>query len=123
MEQYQFPVTREGLTRKIDCGVDVYLTVNPKGNGEPGEIFVKVAKQGSTVSGLMDALAKTISIALRQRVAWPELREKYLDTKFDPKTHEYTSLVDAVARNIDDMIAELRELRDEKMGQKKLEFK
>ena len=106
--RHHFPETRTGLTRKFECGLDVYLTVNMAPNGEPGEVFVKLGKQGSTVSGLMQAWAVTISAALQRDVPWSELREKYLDTNFDPKTNQYSSLVDAVARNIDDLIRKYR---------------
>ena len=108
MEQYQFPNSRHGLTRKIKCGLDVYLTVNPMPNGEPGELFIKLGKQGSTLSGLTQAWALTVSAALQRGVEWSALREKYVQSNFPPRTHEYTSLVDAVARNVDDMIRELR---------------
>ena len=45
MAQFRFPETRSGLTRKIECGLDVYVTVNAMFNGEPAEIFVKLGKQ------------------------------------------------------------------------------
>ena len=69
MEQHQFPATRSGLTRKFKCGLDVYVTVNLKPDGDPGEVFVKLGKQGSTVSGLMQAWAVTISAALQRGVS------------------------------------------------------
>ena len=109
MEQHQFPATRRGLTRKFNCGLDVYLTVNLKPDGDPGEIFVKLGKQGTTVSGLVQAWAVTISVALQRGVPWSDLREQYQDMTFDPKTHEYTSLVDAVAKNVDELVEELRQ--------------
>ncbi len=68
MEQFRFPETRIGLTRKFACGPNVYLSVNAKPNGEPGEVFVKIVKGGSTLSGLMHAWAITISAALRRGV-------------------------------------------------------
>ncbi len=108
MEQHQFPATRSGLTRKFNCGLDVYLTVNLKPDGEPGELFVKLGKQGSTVSGLMQAWAVTISTALQRGVPWSDLREKYTDMTFDPKTHKYSSLVDAVTQNVDGIVEEIR---------------
>ena len=108
MEQHQFPATRSGLTRKFNCGLDVYLTVNLNPDGEPGELFVKLGKQGSTVSGLMQAWAVTISTALQRGVPWSDLREKYRGMSFDPKTHEYSSLVDAVAQNVDAIMEEIR---------------
>ena len=83
--EYRFPDSRKGITRKFICGPDVYLTVNPLPNGEPGEIFIKIAKQGSTLSGLMQAWAVTVSAALQRGVPWTDLREKYKDATFDPR--------------------------------------
>ena len=104
METFEFPETRRGLTRKFNCGLDVYLTVNFLPDGQPGEIFVKLGKPGTTVSGLMQAWALTVSAALRRGIPWEDLREKYLDMTFEPKTHEYTSLVDGVTKNVDELI-------------------
>jgi len=122
MEPFRFSSTRVGLTRKIDCGLDVYLTVNTMPNGEPGEVYIKLGKQGSTVSGLMHAWAVTISAALQRGVPWQELREKFVGSRFEPNAHQYSSLVDAVAQNVDEMIAELHILGDEHHGQKQLDF-
>ncbi len=114
MEQHQFSATRHGLTRKFNCGLDVYLTVNLKPDGEPGEVFVKLGKQGTTVSGLMQAWAVTISAALQRGVLWSDLREKYKGTTFEPRTQEYSSLVDAVTQNVDAIIEELRQASRQK---------
>ena len=121
-EIFRFPTTRYGLTRKFNCGLDVYLTVNPKPDGGPGELFVKYVKEGSTVSGLVQAWVVTISAALHCGVPWDELREKFVATRFDPQTGEYSSLVDAVARNIDDLRDNLKELVRERSGQQVLDF-
>ena len=122
MEQYRFPKTRPGLTRKFNCGLDVYLTVNANPDGEPCEVFLKLGKQGSTVSGLVQAWVVTISAALQRGVPWSELREKYLGARFDPSNTEYSSLVDAVAQNVDEMRAELREQTLQQSGQQVFEF-
>ena len=119
---FQFPQTREGLTRKFTCGLDVYLTVNLKPTGEVGEVFVKLGKTGSTVSGLIQAWVLTMSAALQRGVRWSELSEKFLEMRFEPHTHEYTSLVDAIARNIDEMIDEIRWQREATRGQLQLQF-
>ena len=108
MKHHRLPDKRFGVTRKFSCGAEVYLTVNAFPDGEPSEIFVKVAKQGSTLSGLMQAWAITVSAALQREIPWSVLREKYLGMTFDPRTDEYSSLVDAVAKNVDEMISELR---------------
>jgi len=122
MQEYRFPDTRYGLTRKFNCGLDAYLTVNAEPDGEPGELFVKLGKQGTTVSCLMQAWAVTVSAALQRGVPWPDLRDKYVDTRFDPATHEYSSLVDAVAQNVDAMRSQLRERVREQTGQQILDF-
>jgi len=120
--EHRFPDSRKGLTRKFICGPDVYLTVNPLPNGEPGEIFIKLGKQGSTLSGLMQAWAVTVSAALQRGVPWADLRDKYKDATFEPRNHKYSSLVDAVAQNVDEMILELRKQHEKKMGQSRLDF-
>ena len=114
MEQHQFSPTRRGLTRKFNCGLDLYLTVNPKSDGDPGEVFVKLGKQGSTISGLMQAWAVTISAALQRGVPWSDLREKYKGTTFEPRTEEYSSLVDAVTQSINAMVEEMRQASRQK---------
>ncbi len=88
--------------------------MNLKPDGEPGEVFVKLGKQGSTVSGLMQAWAVTISTALQRGVPWSDLREKYKGMTFEPRTHEYLSLVDAVTQNVDAIMEELRQASKQK---------
>ena len=117
MERSHFPDKRHGLTRKFNCGLDVYLTVNAMPDGQPDELFVKLGKQGTTVSGLIQAWAVTVSTALQHGVPWSSLREKYIWTRFEPNTSEYTSLVDAIAKNIDEMMQQLRDQVDEQTGQ------
>ncbi|HUZ04964.1 MAG TPA: hypothetical protein VMU62_06385, partial [Acidobacteriaceae bacterium] len=53
-------------------------------NGQPGEIFIKMAKEGSTVSGLMDAFATAISLSLQHGVPLKVLCEKFAHTRFEP---------------------------------------
>jgi ribonucleoside-diphosphate reductase alpha chain len=61
-----------------------YLTVGLYPSGDPGEIFIKMAKEGSTVSGLMDSFSCAISIALQHGVPLRLLCEKFAHTRFDP---------------------------------------
>lgn len=79
----RLPETRPGLTHHGKCGaLDFYVTVNFYADCEPGEVFVKVAKQGSEVAGWVDGWAVTTSIALQYGVPWPVLRDKALWTRF-----------------------------------------
>ena len=61
-----------------------YITVGLYPNGEPGEIFVTMAKEGSTVSGLMDSFALAVSIALQHGVPLKLFCEKFAHTRFEP---------------------------------------
>jgi ribonucleoside-diphosphate reductase alpha chain len=61
-----------------------YITVGLYPNGEPGELFIKMAKEGSTVSGLMDSFALAVSIALQHGVPLKLFCEKFAHTRFEP---------------------------------------
>ncbi len=60
------------------------MTVGLYDNGQPGEIFLVMAKEGSTISGLMDAFATAVSIALQYGVPLPTLVDKFTNTRFEP---------------------------------------
>jgi ribonucleoside-diphosphate reductase alpha chain len=79
------PDERESITHKFRVGdQDGYLTVGLYPDGRPGELFVKINKEGSTVSGLMDAVAKVASIGLQFGVPLKDLAPKMRNTRFDP---------------------------------------
>ena len=61
-----------------------YITVGLYPNGQPGEIFIRMAKEGSTVSGLMDSFATAVSLALQHGVPLRVLCEKFAHTRFEP---------------------------------------
>jgi ribonucleoside-diphosphate reductase alpha chain len=76
---------RASITHKFSiAGHEGYITVGLYPSGQPGEIFIKMAKEGSTVSGLMDAFATSISIALQHGVPLKVLCEKFAHTRFEP---------------------------------------
>src|SRR5271169_2274558 len=76
---------RMSITHKFNIGGhEGYIIVGLYPNGEPGEIFIKMAKEGSTVSGLMDSFALATSIALQHGVPLKLLCEKYAHTRFEP---------------------------------------
>jgi ribonucleoside-diphosphate reductase alpha chain len=76
---------RASVTHKFSiAGHEGYVTVGLYPNGQVGEIFIKMAKEGSTVSGLMDAFATSISIALQHGVPLKVLCEKFAHTRFEP---------------------------------------
>jgi len=73
------------VTHKFNIGGhEGYITVGLYPNGDPGEIFIKMAKEGSTVSGLMDSFALAVSIALQHGVPLRLFCEKFAHTRFEP---------------------------------------
>jgi ribonucleoside-diphosphate reductase alpha chain len=95
---------QEGLTKKVHaCGFELYLTVNFRPDGQPGEVFIRVAKEGSTVSGFLNALCATLTAALTSNTPWPKMRDQLLGTRFEPRDDDNPSLVHAVAQTIEDL--------------------
>jgi ribonucleoside-diphosphate reductase alpha chain len=83
--RHRLPEERASLTHKFSiAGHEGYITVGLYPNGQPGEIFIKMAKEGSTVSGLMDAFATSTSISLQHGVPLKVLCEKFAHTRFEP---------------------------------------
>jgi ribonucleoside-diphosphate reductase alpha chain len=81
----RLPDERKSITHKFSvAGHDGYLTVGMYDDGSPGEIFVVMAKQGSVVSGLMDTVATSISLALQYGVPLKVLVGKFSHTRFEP---------------------------------------
>ncbi len=76
---------RASITHKFKVGDhEGYITVGLYPNGEPGELFITMAKEGSTVSGLMDSFALAVSIALQHGVPLKLFCEKLAHTRFEP---------------------------------------
>jgi len=76
---------RASITHKFKIGDhEGYITVGLYPNGEPGELFITMAKEGSTVSGLTDSFALTASIALQHGVPLRLFCEKFAHTRFEP---------------------------------------
>jgi ribonucleoside-diphosphate reductase alpha chain len=76
---------RMAVTHKFNiAGHEGYIIVGLYPSGDPGEIFIKMAKEGSTVSGLMDSFALAVSIALQHGVSLKLLCEKFAHMRFEP---------------------------------------
>jgi ribonucleoside-diphosphate reductase alpha chain len=79
------PDERQALTHHFSiAGQEGYLTVGVYEDGLPGEIFITMAKQGSTISGLMDSFATAVSLALQYGVPLEVLCGKFTHTRFEP---------------------------------------
>ena len=76
---------RASITHKFKIGDhEGYITVGLYPDGSPGELFITMAKEGSTVSGLMDSFALAVSIALQHGVPLKLFCEKFAHTRFEP---------------------------------------
>jgi ribonucleoside-diphosphate reductase alpha chain len=81
----RLPAERTAVTHKFEiAGHEGYITVGLYPDGQPGEIFLKMAKEGSTVSGLMDSFATTVSVALQYGVPLRDLVNKFAHVRFEP---------------------------------------
>jgi ribonucleoside-diphosphate reductase alpha chain len=81
----RLPDERKSITHKFDiAGHEGYLTVGLFDDGQPGELFVTMAKEGSTISGLMDAFATQTSYALQFGVPVKFMVDKFSHMRFEP---------------------------------------
>ena len=81
----KMPVERASVTHKFSVGGhEGYITVGMYADGRPGEIFIKMSKEGSTLSGVMDGLALTVSLGLQYGVPLKVFVDKLLNTRFEP---------------------------------------
>jgi ribonucleoside-diphosphate reductase alpha chain len=81
----KLPDERAAITHKFSVGAhEGYLTVGLYDDGPPGEIFITMAKEGSTVSGLMDSFATAVSLALQYGVPLKVLCDKFSHMRFEP---------------------------------------
>ncbi len=81
----RLPDERQAVTHHFSVGgQEGYLTVGLYEDGVPGEIFITMSKEGSTVSGLMDCIATAVSLALQYGVPLKVLCTKFSHTRFEP---------------------------------------
>jgi ribonucleoside-diphosphate reductase alpha chain len=83
--RHKLPDERHAITHKFDiAGHEGYITVGLFEDGMPGEIFLVMAKEGSTISGFADAFAQAISYALQYGVPLQDLVDKFSHVRFEP---------------------------------------
>src|SRR5205085_3501909 len=81
----RLPDTRNAITHKFDiAGHEGYVTAGLYEDGSPGELFITMAKEGSTIGGLMDAIATLTSVALQYGVPVESLVRKFEHVRFEP---------------------------------------
>lgn len=112
--RHRLPDTRRSMTCKRDiCGFEVYIIIGFYDDGtdqsnatasQPGELFVKVAKHGTEMSGVIDAFAIMVSLALQYGVPWEKIRDKMTGMRFGMHDGENTSLIDGIVKCVDQQI-------------------
>jgi ribonucleoside-diphosphate reductase alpha chain len=81
----RLPDTRNAITHKFDiAGHEGYITAGLYEDGSPGEVFITMAKEGSTIGGLMDAIATLVSVSLQYGVPVDSLVRKFEHVRFEP---------------------------------------
>jgi ribonucleoside-diphosphate reductase alpha chain len=103
------PVTRESVTHKFSIARhEGYLTIGLYADGRPGEIFIKMAKEGSTISGMAQAFCRAFSLSLQHGLSLREAIARFKGMRFEPlgptsnpDIPEAQSIVDYVARYLE----------------------
>ena len=108
-ERLSLPPTRRSLTHKFMlAGHEGYLTIGLFEDGTPGEIFIKMSKEGSTLSGLIQGFCRAFSLALQFGLPVNEACDRFRGMRFDPmgmtnnpEIPEASSILDYVARYLE----------------------
>ena len=103
------PPTRRSVTHKFAVGGhEGYLTVGLFEDGRPGEVFIKIAKEGSTLSGLMQGFCRAFSLALQYGLPLPDAVDRFRGMRFEPsgptsnpQIPKAESVLDYVARYLE----------------------
>lgn len=111
IERNKLPDTRESITHKFDIsGHEGYITVGKYPDGRPGELFLRMSKDGSTISGLLDAWATALSLLLQYGAPLSVIVDKFKHVRFEPAgitknkhIRIATSTVDYIARYLDSL--------------------
>jgi ribonucleoside-diphosphate reductase alpha chain len=116
MTRERLPQDRSGITtRRVICSFKCYITLNFYiDSNKPAELFIDISKHGSIVSGLIDTWATTLSIAFQNGIEWSSIRSKFIGRRFDPISDEDTSIIDGIAKTIDELILLRKEYLDGK---------
>jgi len=105
------PRDRLSVSCKRDiCGFRVYIIIGFYDAGGPCEVFLKLTKHGTEMSGLADTIALLLSLCMQYGVPWTALYDKLVDMRFGTPDERYKSLIDGIARTINEQIAREREV-------------
>jgi ribonucleoside-diphosphate reductase alpha chain len=108
-QRHVLPTTRRSTTHKFSiAGHEGYLTIGLFEDGSPGELFIKMSKEGSTLSGLIQGFCRAFSIALQYGLSIEDAVDRFRGMRFDPmgptsnpEIPEALSILDYVARYLE----------------------
>ena len=110
----RMPETRRAVTHKFDIsGHEGYLTIGFFDDGTPGELFVQMAKEGSTIGGLMDTIGTLTSIALQYGVPLETLVDKFSHQRFEPSGFTKNASIRITTSVIDYVFRWMKNIRDD----------
>jgi ribonucleoside-diphosphate reductase alpha chain len=103
------PSTRESLTHKFSvANIEGYLTIGLYDDGRPGEIFIKISKEGSAISGFCQAFCRAFSLSLQHGLTVGEAVQRFKGMRFEPYGQtsnpdipEASSIIDYLARYLE----------------------
>lgn len=103
------PATRESITHKFSVAKhEGYLTIGLYPDGRPGEIFIKMSKEGSTISGMCQAFCRAFSLSLQHGLSLREAVDRFKGMRFEPMgatsnpdVPEASSIVDYIAKYLE----------------------
>ena len=117
--------TRESVTHKFAItGYEGYLTVGLFDDGRPGEIFIKMSKEGSTLSGLIQGFCRSFSISLQYGLPVQDAVRRFKGMRFEPsgstsnpRIPQAESILDYIARYLEDeYVTRPNELKSERQA-------
>lgn len=98
----RMPETRNSLTHKFDiAGQEGYITVGMFDDGRPGELFIMMSKEGTTISGLLDTIGTLTSVALQYGVPLENLVHKFSYQRFEPSGFTTNAAIKSATSVID----------------------
>lgn len=108
-QRRSLPPVRDSITHKFQImGHEGYLTIGLFEDGRPGEMFIKMAKEGSTLSGLVQGYCRAFSLALQYGLPMEEAVRRFKGMRFEPmgttsnpEIPEALSIIDYVARYLE----------------------
>jgi len=118
VNRHRLPATRDSVTHKFAIGgFEGYLTIGLFENGQPGELFIKMSKEGSTLSGMIQAFCRAFSLALQYGLSLEDAVARFKGMRFEPMgmtnnpdIPEAMSVIDYVAKYLEHEFGEQQQI-------------